>query len=314
MNNYFDIYVDSSANLTEEMIEQNNIGIVSYTCQIDGKEMDCYEKGISFKNIAKKFYDAMRNGCDTRTSLVNSEKILDAVTPSLQAGKDVMFITISSGLSGTYNQAKMAAERVKELFPERKMTVVDSYNASLGQGLFAVQAAKMRDMGMSAEACAKWIEERQLNMNSIFTVSDLKYLRRGGRISATLAIAGTILNIKPILKADGNGKISFTGKERGRKKALERLADIFTESVINPENQTVAICHADCEDDAEALADMIRARGAKDVVVQWYDICTGSHVGPGTVALFFLGKERGNKPTEKISTSVCGVAAKQTNN
>lgn len=309
----FEIFVDSSANLTEEMIEENHIGVISYTCRVGDEDMECYKKGVPFKEIAKKFYDAMRGGAETHTTLVNSQKILDAVTPTLQAGRDVLFITISSGLSGTYTQAKLAAEQAKELFPDRKMIAVDSYNASLGQGLFAVQAAKMRDLGMSMEACAQWIEERQLNMNSIFTVSDLKYLRRGGRISATLAIAGTILNIKPILKADGNGKISFAGKERGSKRALERLADTFANTVIDPENQTVAICHADNEEGANALADMIRERGAKNVVVQWYDICTGSHVGPGTVAMFYLGKERGNKPTEKVTTAVRGVKAEAKN-
>lgn len=306
----FDIFVDSSANLTEEMIENNDIGVITYICSIDGQDMECYSKGTAYKETAKKFYDAMRAGADTHTSLVNSDKILEAVTPSLQAGRDVLFITISSGLSGTYTQAKNAAEAAKSLFPDRKMIAVDSYNASLGEGLFAVQAAKMRDLGMSIESCAQWIEERQLNMNSVFTVNDLKYLRRGGRISATLAIAGTLLNIKPVLKADGNGKISFAGKERGRRKALERLAEAFAESVVNPENQTVAICHADCEEDALALAGMIREKGAKDVVVQWYDICTGSHVGPGTVALFFLGKERGVKPTEKTASAVRGVVAR----
>jgi DegV family protein with EDD domain len=143
-------------------------------------------------------------------------------------------------------------------------------------------------------------------MNSVFTVSDLKYLRRGGRISATLAIAGTILNIKPILKADANGKMSFSGKERGRKKALSAIADAFAETVIHPESQTVAICHADSEEDALALADLIRERGAKDIVINWYDICTGSHVGPGTVAVFYLGKERG-KVSEAKSASPSGL-------
>lgn len=308
----FDIFVDSSANLTEEMIEENGIGVVSYTCTVNGTDMECYEKGKPFKEIAKKFYDAMREGAETKTTLVNSEKIIEQVTPSLQAGKDVLFITISSGISGTNAQAKAAAAQLKEKFPDRKMIVVDSYNASLGEGLFAVYAAQLRDMGESIEACAEWIEARQLNMNSAFTVSDLKYLRRGGRISATKAIAGSILNIKPILKADGNGKISSAGNERGRRKALARLAQTFSEQVVNPENQIVCISHADCEEDALLLADMIKARGAKDVVIQWYDICTGSHVGPGTVALFFLGKERAKSAENKTASAspLRGLVAK----
>jgi DegV family protein with EDD domain len=305
----FDIYVDSAANLTEEMIESNSIGVISYTCQVDGENIECYKKGIPFVETAKKYYQAMREGSQVSTSLLNSQKVIDAVTPSLESGKDVMIITISSGLSGSYMQAKAAADELSQKYPDRKIVAVDSLNASLGEGLFAVQVAKLRDMGQSIESCAQYILDRQQNMHAEFTVSDLKYLRRGGRISATLAIAGTLLNIKPILKADVNGKISFAGTERGRKKALSRLAETFAETVINPENQTIAICHADCEEDALALAEQLKAKGAKDIVINYYDICTGSHVGPGTVALFYLGKERG-KTSEEKATNPKGLPAK----
>lgn len=310
--NQFDIFVDSSANLTEEMIRTNGIGVISYTCAIAGEERECYEEGKPFEQTAKQFYDAMRAGSETRTTLINSSKIAEAVAPSMKAGRDVLLVTISSQISGTYNQAKLAAEQLKELYPERKLVIADSYNASLGEGLFAVKAAQLRDLGESIDVCAEWIERHKLNMNSVFTVSDLKYLRRGGRISATLAIAGTILNIKPILKAEANGKIGFAGKERGRKKSLARLAEMFTETVVNPESQTVAICHADCEEDALALKEMITDRGAQDVVINMYDICTGSHVGPGTVALFFLGKERG-KAGEAKSVNPNGIPVKVKN-
>jgi DegV family protein with EDD domain len=297
----FDIFVDSSANLTDEMIEKNNIGVIPYTCTIDGKEMECYEKGKSYAEIAKKVYDAMREGAETKTTLLNSQKIIDAVTPSFEAGKDVLLVMISSQISGTYNQAKLAAEELKVKYPERKLVVCDSLNAGMGEGLSAMKAIQLRDLGESIDTCANWIENNRMNINSVFTVSDLKYLRRGGRISATLAIAGTILNIKPILKGDAVGKISFAGKERGRKKALLALADSFKENVINPENQTVCIAHADCEEDALALKDLIVERGAKDVVVNMYDVCTGTHVGPGTVALFFYGKDRRKSADEKQS-------------
>ncbi len=302
----FDIYVDSAANLTNEMIKNFDIKVVSYTCSIDGKEMECYEEGVPYEQTAKTFYDAMRNGSETKTTLVNAEKIKNAVIPSLEAGKDVLFITISSQISGTYNQAKNVAKELKELYPERKMLVADSFNASLGEGMFAVHAARLGELGESVEDCAQWIENHKLNMNSVFTVSQLKYLKRGGRISATLAIAGTLLNIKPILKGDGNGKISFAGTERGRRKALSRLAELFEKNVIGPESQTVCIAHADCIEDAEALKEMLIARGATDVVINMYDICTGSHVGPGTVALFFMGKDRGKGAEEASSTAVKG--------
>lgn len=290
--NTFEIFVDSAANLTEEQIKQNNIGVVSFTCLVNGKEHECYEEGKPFAQTAKEFYAEMRAGAEVKTSLVNKDKIIEAVSPVLESGKDVLFVTISANVSGTYAQAVEAAEFLKKQFPERKMLVEEAYNASLGEGMLAVYAAKLRDMGQSIEACAEWIRKNKYKMNSYFTVDDLKYLRRGGRISATLAIAGTILNIKPILKADANGKISFSSKERGRKKALASIAKTFAENVINPENQTVAIAHADCEEDALYLAELLKGYGAQDIVINYYDICTGIHVGPGTVALFFLGKDR----------------------
>ena len=153
----FDIFVDSSANLTDEMIENNDIKVVSYTCSIDGKDMECYQKGVPYEQIAKKFYEAMTNGSETKTTLVNAEKIKAAVIPSLDAGKDVFFVTISSQISGTYNQAKIAAAELKELYPERKMLIADSFNASIGEGMFAVHAARLGELGEDIETCAKWI-------------------------------------------------------------------------------------------------------------------------------------------------------------
>lgn len=294
----FDIYVDSAANLNDEMIDNCDIKVISYTCSIDGVEMECYQKGVPSDQIAKKFYDAMRNGGETKTTLVNAEKIKTAVTPSLEAGRDILLITISSQISGTFNQAKTAAAELKKLYPKRKMLVVDSFNASLGEGMLAMHAARLGELGEDVETCAKWLESHRLNVNSVFTVSQLKFLKRGGRISATLALAGTLLNIKPILKGDANGKLAFAGTERGRRKALARLADQFEKNVIGPESQTVCITHADCLEDALLLKDMVIARGATDVVINMYDLCTGAHAGPGTVALFFMGKERGKSAEE----------------
>lgn len=305
----FDIFVDSAANLTDEMVETYNIGVVSYTCSIDGKEMQCYEKG-KFLQIAKTFYDAMRAGGETKTTLVNAQKIIDAVSPSMREGRDVLFITISSGISGTYAQAELAAKELKTLFPERKMLVSDSFNASLGEGLFALKAAQLADMGESIEACHKWISDHKLNMHGLCTPASLKYLKRGGRISTTLAIAGTLLNIKPILRGDEHGKLVFWCNERGRKKAISKLVQTFKENVIEPENQTIAITHADCEEDALELANQLKELGAKDIVINVYDLCTGAHAGPGTLALFFLGKERGKTASEAREESKFAAAKK----
>lgn len=294
MNNLFDIFVDSAANLTDEMVASTGIKIISYICTVNGRDMKCYEEGKPFAPAAKEFYRLLSSGAEAKTSLVGEETIIDAVTPSLSAGKDVLLITISSGISGTYSQAIAAQKTLKEKFPQAKFIVADSANASLGEGLLAVNAAKLRDMGESVEACGRWVEENKYKMNSYLTVNDLKYLRRGGRISATLAIAGTILNIKPIIRADGGSpaKLAFFSKERGRRKSLDTLAGLFEENCVNPENQTVAITHCDCEEDALRLAEMIKERGARDVVIEYYDICTGAHAGPGTVAVFFMGKDR----------------------
>jgi len=293
MNN-FEIFTDSSANIPDGLISAHNIGVIPYTCTVNGKERLCYEKDKQFAETAKRFYDDMRAGADVKTSLVDAERIIKAVEPAMAAGKDAVMVTISSGISGTYHQALEAKKILENKYRGCKFYVCDSANAGLGQGLQVLKVADLRDMGESAASCADWVNENAYKLNSYFTVGDLKYLRKGGRISATLAIAGTILNIKPILKADGGtpAKITFFSKERGRKKALTALADIFRENAVNPETNTVAIAHADCEADALALADMIRDNGANDIIIEYYDVCTGSHVGPGTVALFFYGKDR----------------------
>lgn len=299
----FDIYCDSGANIPYNIVKEREIHVIPYSFTINGTEHTCYTEG-DFKDIAKKFYREVRNGADVKTSLISTQKIIEAVIPSLESGKDVLMTFISSGISGSYNQGIEAAKELSKAYPERKIMVMDSSNASMGEGLQVLKACDLRDMGQSVAACAEWIDQNRYNFNSYLTVDDLKYLKKSGRISSTLAIAGTILNIKPILKADGgeNAKIVSHSKARGRKKALLALAENFSANVVEPGNQTVAICHADCEEDALTLADMLRERGAKDIIIEYYDLCTGSHVGPGTVALFFYGNNRktGVKPKESI--------------
>ena len=294
MNNNFDIFTDSSANLNDEMLQASGIKVISYHCLVNGQNTLCYENGRPFAETAKEFYGKMSEGAEVSTSLICEASIVEAVEPSLKAGRDVLLITIASGISGTYAQAVAASKALKEKYPEAKFIVADSATASLGEGLIAVNAAKLRDMGESVESCAEWIEENKYKQNAYLTVGDLKYLRKGGRISATLAIAGTLLNIKPIIKADGGtpAKLTFTGRERGRKRALEALLKAFDENVLNPENQTVAIAHCNCEEDALKLAEAVKERGATDVIIEYYNLCTGAHVGPGTIALFFTGKDR----------------------
>ena len=292
----FEIFADSAANIPDEMRSARNIQTISYYCTIDGKEVPCVEDGAKYSEIAKEFYAKMRENADVKTSLIVEERFVEALSPALESGKDALLFTISSGISGSYNQALAAKKTLEERYPARKVYVLDSANASLGEGLLVLKAANLRDMGESAETCSEWVKHNAYKMNSYFTVDDLKYLRKGGRISRTLAIAGSLLNIKPILRADGgaNAKISFFGKARGRKKSISAIIEAFDQYAIRPEGQTVGIAHADCEEEALELAKTLKEHGAGDVIVEYYDICSGTHVGPGTIALFFLGKDRKN--------------------
>lgn len=295
----FDLFVDSSANLPAETVKRTGIKVIPYHCTVNGEDMCCYPDPASgeerpFSGIAKEYYARMRGGAECKTSLIGAQTFADAMRPSLLAGRDVLLITISAGVSGTYRQARCAKEMLDEEFGGGRVFVADSANASLGQGILAIRAAEKRDRGESAEVCRKWVEANAYCVNSFFTVEDLKYLRKGGRVSAVLAIAGSLLNIKPILRADGSrpAKIAFYARERGRKRALRALADEYAKFAVDPGQHVAYIAHGDCEQDALEVADMVRALGAKDVVLEYYDLCTGSHVGPGTVALFFWGKDR----------------------
>lgn len=293
--NTFEIFADSSANLPNELVKKRNINIISYSYIVNGEEKPCYEPNADFTQTAKQFYADLRGGADIKTSLVDEQRIIEAVTPVMQSGRDAVLITISSGISGTYNQAIAAKKTLEQQFKGCKLFVCDSANASLGEGLLVLKAADLRDMGESAEACAKWVETNAYKLNSYLTVGDLKYLKRGGRISTAAAIAGTILNIKPIIRADGGtpAKLSFFAKERGRKKALSAILDACRQRAVNIENQTVAIAHADCEEDALYLAEELKTQfGVKEVIIEYYDLCTGAHAGPDTIALFFTGKDR----------------------
>ena len=291
----FEIFVDSAANLTDELIAKHNIHVVPYTCSINGEEMECYQKVVPSDEIAKKFYDAMREGAETKTTLINADKFIDAITPVMQAGKDVLLFVITTKLSGTYNQALAAKERLKETFPERKLLVVDSFNASMGEGLMAVYSAEKRDKGEDIDSVYSWACDNVANMNSFVTVSSLKYLKRTGRVNAAKALIGTMLKINPVIWGSHNGELEVLCNVRGRKKALSKLVELFKERVIDPENQHVAIAHADCLEEAEQLARMIKEAGAKEVILNMYDLCTGAHIGPGTIALFFMGKKRDGK-------------------
>jgi len=289
----FVIFTDSASNLTKDLLDQYDLHMLSYYSTIDGQDYLCYDENRDYEEAGRKFYDDMRNGSDIRTSLINSSMFLDAFEPFLKEGKDLMFIGISSGLSGTVQAASIAADELSDTYPERKVIIIDSMGASLGEGLMVIKMAEMRTMGCTIEEAASYYEYNKMKMNHIFTVGDLQYLKRGGRISAAEAAIGNLLSIKPILKADDNGKIIVHDKVRSRRRALDALITLLCNRIINPSSQVIGIVHCDAPLEAEYVATEIKkALPVKDIIVRYYDLCTGAHVGPGTIALFFMGENR----------------------
>lgn len=287
----YEVITDSSANLTEELISKYKMHIIPFHCFIDNHEYLCYEEGKEFDGHA--FYDKMRNGADVRTSLISPGNYTEYFESFLKDGKDILYIAMSGGLSGTFESSKLAAEDLRDKYPDRKIEVVDSMGASLGQGLVVCNACRMSEENVPMDETIKWIEKNRLSIIHIFTVGNLKYLVKGGRLSNASAILGNLFNIKPILKASNQGTIIFTEKVRGRKQALNRLADEIKEKYKDIKDQFVSIAHCDCEEDAQYLADRIKSLlGIDDIIITCYEPCTGTHVGPGTVALFFMGTER----------------------
>ena len=241
----------------------------------------------------RDMYAGLRAGEAASTAAANPQQWEEALEPVLASGEDALILAFSSGLSTTYQSACIAAEEMKERFPERKILVVDSLCASLGQGLLAYYAARKRDEGLGLEELKAWLEDNKLHLCHWFTVNDLMYLKRGGRINAATAIMGTMLSIKPILHVDNEGHLISVGKARGRKASIAALADKAAELGQGYDNSLMFISHGDCREDAEALAELVKERcGAKEVYINYVGAVIGSHSGPGTLALFFLGQHR----------------------
>lgn len=281
------IISDSSANIDIGVLRERKIHIIPFTYFLDGRDCTCTDT-TAFDGAA--FYEAMRGGTRVSTSQIAPQRYIDFFRPFLESGSDILFIAMSSGLSSSYNSAEIAAAELKEDFPDRKIRLVDALGASLGEGLLALKAADFRDEGISLDDAAARLMEMRHSMCNMFTVDDLNYLRRTGRLSRISTTVGSVLNIKPLLKGDAEGKIVCFHRARGRKKAIGELAAYYDKYVQNAENQIVGIAHADCEDDAKRLAELLKAtKPPKDIMTVMYEPVTGSHVGPGTLALFFLG-------------------------
>ena len=241
----------------------------------------------------KAMFDGLRSGESATTSAVNPDGWSSVIEPVLQSGKDVLVLAFSSGLSATYQSAVIAATELQEKYPEQKIRVVDTLCASLGQGLLVWYACKLRDSGMTLDELTAWCETNRNNLCHWFTVDDLMCLKRGGRIGAASAMIGTMLQIKPVLKVNEEGRLVNTAKVRGRKASIDRLVSLMGDSQIPGANDTVFICHGDCLADAEYLAAQVKEKyGVKEVLIYYVGAAIGAHSGPGTLALFYLGTQR----------------------
>ena len=285
----FRIVTDTSANLPTAYLQQEHITIIPFTFQADGDEQACLDLNTF---DAKTFYAQMRSGTKVSTSQIPPQRYLDVLTPMLEAGEDVLFVSMSSGISGSYASSKIAANQLAEEFPERKILTVDTYSASLAEGIVVMRAVECRKEGLSIDETYQILRALRHRIAQIFTVGDLRYLKRTGRLSNLEAAVGTVLQIKPLLKGDPEGKIVCFAKVRGRQRAIEEMAKRYEELVVSPETQTVCISHADCEADAQILASMLRrSKPPKDILIVDYEPVTGSHVGPGALALFFVSDD-----------------------
>ena len=241
----------------------------------------------------QEVYAALREGEVASTSAANPENWTSFMEPVLAAGEDLLILAFSSGLSTTYQSAVIAATDLAEKYPDRKIRVVDTLCASLGEGLLVHYACQKRDQGMDLDSLADWVESNKLNLCHWFTVDDLMYLKRGGRVSAATALVGTVLKIKPVLHVDDEGHLINVTKVRGRKAAIEMLANKMEETALPGENDYIMICHGDCLEDAQYLEKLLKERlGVKEVFIGYTGAVIGSHSGPGTLALFYLGNHR----------------------
>jgi DegV family protein with EDD domain len=288
--NRFAILTDSGADLPQTMVEELDITVVPLRYTIQGQERLDWP---DHREMAPRvFYDLLRQGERATTAALNVHDYLEQLTPLLQAGQDVLALVFSSGLSTTYQSCVLAAEELREQYPDRKLFVVDTLCASMGQGLLVWHAAQLRAQGKTIEEVRDWVEENKRRLCHWFTVDDLNHLKRGGRVSAATALVGTMLSIKPVLHVDDEGHLINMGKARGRAASLKALVDKMAQTAIEPERQTIFISHSDCEEDARKLAELVRERFGVEVVVGIIGPVIGAHSGPGTLALYFLGKER----------------------
>ena len=287
MNDYV-ITINSTADLPIDWIRENHIPVIPLSFTMEGKT---YRD--MFDMSSKEFYGKLRAGEMSVTSQVNPEAAMEILEPILKEGKDVLHLAFSSGLSGPYNSMRIAAEELREKYPERKIMVVDTLCASLGEGMIDYKALELQKEGKTMEEVAQWVEDHKLKVCHFFMVDDLNHLQKGGRISKTSAVLGSMVKIKPIIYLDNEGKLEVIRKERGRKKAIGRLVDMAMEASEGVENDIVMIPHGDCLEDAEYLADLVREKmGVEKFIINNVGTVIGGHTGPGILAVVCMGNHR----------------------
>lgn len=285
------IFTDACSNLPGSVLNGRQIRTLPASYTIGDKHITYLGDIDTFD--AKTHYDLLREGISISTSLINTQQFLDHFRPALEQGLDVVYIGMSSGISGTYQASCIAADELREEFPERTIRCVDSLGAGFGPGLLSMRAADLRDAGKTAGEAADQLDQDVKKLCQFFTVDDLMFLRRTGRLHSASAVAGTLLGIKPILFGNDEGRIVTYHKCRGRKKAVDMLSNLYAERAVEPENQIVAISHGDCEEEALELAEKIKAIAApKELILCPHEPFTGSHVGPGMLGIFFFSTER----------------------
>lgn len=282
------VTVNSTVDLPKEWLAERNVPVIPLRYTIDG---ETYEDmaGLS----SKEFFQKLRDGKMATTSQINPEEAREALEPFLKEGKDVLHLAFSSALSGTCNSMRIAAEELKEEYPERKIIVIDTLCACLGEGLLLYYVLKLKKEGKTIEEVEAWVEENKLHICHNVTVDDLNHLQRGGRISKTAAVLGTMVQIKPMIHVADDGSLQVVGKERGRKRSLNRIVDKAVEQSKGWEQDIVMITHGDCLEDAQYVAELVRSKmGIENILINNIGTVIGSHTGPGVVAVFCMGNKR----------------------
>ena len=282
------ITVNSTVDVPKEWLEERHVPVIPLKYTIDGETYTDME-GLS----AKEFFDKLREGKMSTTSQVNPEEAAAELEPYIKEGKDILHLGFSSGLSGTLNSMKIAGEMLEEKYREAKVIVIDTLCACLGEALLLYKALQQKEKGMNIDELAGWVEENKLHVCHNVTVDDLNHLHRGGRVSKTTAVLGTLVQIKPIIHMDDNGKLQVIGKERGRKKSLNKIVDMAVEQSKGWDNDIIMITHGDCIEDAEYVAKLVREKmGIDNILINNIGTVIGSHTGPGVVAVFCMGNKR----------------------